>query len=202
MSPRISISFMRMNDSRLATKVQHIFDRLTNNVNFPDAGTATADARKTFGEYGSALSASEKGDDSSRRLKNEKKAELLQLLFVLAAYITSAAKGNASIMASSGFDLIKERGSRKSQDDLTFETGKVPGQVAITAKAVKGATSYIHQYASEPLSDASIWISVPSGSRKYKFTGLVPGNKYWFRVVAVGPKGLEVYSVAVPKIVQ
>lgn len=84
---------------------------------------------------------------------------------------------------------------------LEVELGP-PGEVTISVKRVRGARAYMHQYATEAPTSETVWINVGHTFPYNTFRGLKSFNKYWFRIVALGPNGQMVYSPFEARIVQ
>jgi len=122
---------------------------------------------------------------------------------VLAAYVDRIAKGDESIIVSSGFDTSKQPIPAQKQD-LTVVSGANSGTVKLVAKAIKGAGSYIWQYAKDNLpTDESAWIQAGfSTQASYELAGLTVACKYYFRVAAITNNGTTDFTSAVLKVVE
>jgi hypothetical protein len=122
---------------------------------------------------------------------------------VLAAYVDRVAKGDESIILSSGFNTSKQP-TPAQKADLTVVSGSNSGSVKLVAKAVKGAGSYIWQMAKDTLpTDDSAWL--PAGfstQASNELTGLTVASKYYFRVAAITNTGTTDFTAAVMKVVE
>ncbi len=81
-----------------------------------------------------------------------------------------------------------------------LESGINAGELLSKNKAIAGAVSYMHQYATEAEMNQENWKSVPTSKSSCVITGLVPGTKYYCRLVVVGRKGQIVYSDVVSRV--
>ncbi|WP_315817388.1 fibronectin type III domain-containing protein [Paraflavitalea speifideaquila] len=153
----------------------------------------------TIADYATLLSRAQTGDRIQIAFKNEKREALAQLLTRLAAYVTLAADGDEAIMVSSGFELAKEPGNRPpigTPENFLVNFGLNTGEMVSSVARVMGARSYVHEYTPDPIGPDSEWNKQFTTRRKYTFAGLVPGQKYWFRVAAIGPREQIVYTHA------
>jgi hypothetical protein len=69
---------------------------------------------------------------------------------------------------------------------LMIATSKA-GVDSLVWDKVPGARLYVMQYSPDPATDAS-WVTMPGGGRRRKLVGLVHGQKYVLRVMAMGAK--------------
>lgn len=126
-----------------------------------------------------------------------------EIFRVLAAYVDRIAKGDESIILSSGFNTSKQP-TPAQKADLTVVSGGNSGTVKLTAKAVKGAGSYIWQMAKGALpTDESGWTSIGFTTQaSNEVTGLEVATKYYFRVAAITNTGTTDFTSAVLKVVE
>lgn len=126
-----------------------------------------------------------------------------EIFRVLAAYVDRIAKGDESIILSSGFNTSKQP-TPAQKADLTVVSGGNSGTVKLTAKAVKGAGSYIWQMAKGALpTDESGWTSIGFTTQaSNEVTGLEVATKYYFRVAAITNTGTTDFTAAVLKVVE
>lgn len=126
-----------------------------------------------------------------------------EIFRVLAAYVDRIAKGDESIILSSGFNTSKQP-TPAQKADLTVVSGGNSGTVKLTAKAVKGAGSYIWQMAKGALpTDESGWTNIGFTTQaSNEVTGLEVATKYYFRVAAITNTGTTDFTAAVLKVVE
>lgn len=192
-----------MRDSDTITQGYRIVEKMENNPNFPDAPTALADAKKVLPELQSAVSDAKGRDVEAVALKNNKKAELIALLVVLAEYVTLTCKGDRVKLLSSGFPISGASSTQVDQviQELDVQLG-VPGEATTRVKRLSRARAYLHQYTTELPGSETVWHSEGSKFPYYTFSGLTSVSKYWFRVVAISAGGEKITSPIVTKVIQ
>jgi len=121
----------------------------------------------------------------------------------LVAYVDRIAKGDESIILSSGFNTSKQP-TPAQKPELTATSGANSGSVKLTAKAVKTAGSYIWQYAKDTLpADDNGWTMAGfSTQASNELTGLAVATKYYFRMAAITNTGTTDFTAAVLKVVE
>ncbi|WP_243350251.1 fibronectin type III domain-containing protein [Parabacteroides sp. FAFU027] len=202
---RILNSYERYSDSELSVSLGRIISNIKGNPSFPDPKPTVAEDENLKVEYDGSLSAAQSGDRVKIALKNEKRVEVIDLKHRWARYVELEANGSRTIMLSSGFDVSKERTSTVELDqpqNVKVFDGKNPGELVASCDGLAGAKSYIFQYTTDPLSDSSVWTNEPTTKSEFTFKGLKSGQKYWFRVVAVGSNDQRTVSIVVSRIVQ
>jgi hypothetical protein len=122
---------------------------------------------------------------------------------ILSSDVDRIAKGDETTILKSGFNTSKQP-SAIQKVDLTVMSGFNSGSVKLVAKAVKGAGSYIWQYAKDTLpSDKSGWISAGfSTQASFEITALTVASKYYFRVAAITNTGTTDFTAAILKVVE
>jgi hypothetical protein len=202
MKSKILRTYVRLKKGQLYVKASHIVSSIRKHVAYfaqPDPSLEYAE--QLLQEYLESLKAAESRDKSAVANKTGKYNLVIEFLDLLALYVAQQAKGNREILSASGFDISIESINRKT-GTMSIITGTAPGQVEVSAQAVRGARSYMHEFTTDPLIESNVWTQVTTTSRKHVHTGLVPGQKYWFRVVAVGLRGQYTWSEPVARIVQ
>jgi len=200
----ITNSFNRGRDGDLVNTSFLIIESVTDNTYFLNPIPALADIKKAAQEYQAALYNAAGRDQKLVSIKNDKRAVLRALLSQLAEYVSSVAKGDRTVLLSSGFSLTKAKGevaTLKPIDKLMVST-ETPEQAVISVKKVNGAKAYIHQYTTGAVTSESQWVSRTITEPWCTFTGLQPGVKYAFRVIAIGPGEQSVYSPIVSRFIQ
>jgi hypothetical protein len=201
MTNRILLTYKHISDARLPAMALFIIECMTGNAHFP-APTPTLDhLRDTAREFQNTYVRAQTGGKQAETDKDKQSAGLRSLLHELAAYVTKEAKEDRQKLLSSGFDITKERASRYPQT-IKIETGKKSGQVTSIMKSIPGAKAYIHQYTRDNPGDDTTWTQEISTSRKHVFKDLVPGARYFFRIMALGLRGKKTWSGMLDKIVQ
>jgi hypothetical protein len=126
-----------------------------------------------------------------------------EIFRILAAYVDRMAKGDESIILLSGFNTSKQP-TPAQKADLTVVSGSNSGSVKLTAKALKGAGSYIWQMAKGAIpTDESGWTTIGFTTQASNdVTGLDVATKYYFRVAVVTNTGTTDFTAAVMKVVE
>lgn len=75
-------------------------------------------------------------------------------------------------------------------------------ELVFSFRRVKGAKSYIYQYAPEPITDNTVWQSKTGTTTSVILTQLKSCIRYQCRVVAVGVRKQQVISDCVGRVVQ
>ena len=120
-----------------------------------------------------------------------------------AYYVLLTADNDTVIAISSGYEISKNPEPTppiEKPDAPKLESGLNPGELVSKGKPVTGAVSYLHQYATEVLMAADNWQSVACSKSTCLLTNLLPGIKYYCRIVVVGRKEQLVYSDIVTRI--
>lgn len=196
----VNVTFGDLSDAEFENRLQNIVLQLKNKTIFPnpfeglDALEASA---KVFSE---ALVQAMDGSRLAKARKNAARKEATKLLKKAAYYVAMVAGDDVTIVIAGGFDPRKPREPRSAvvaPENITLESGANPGEIIVSVKPVDGVLIYHYEYTTDPLSDISSWITEPDTRSSHLISGLKPGQKYWFRVAAVGVRGTTVYSLVV-----
>ena len=200
---RVSTKFKTRQDE-IGLVSECVIMKMENNPNFPNPPEAFAELKIASPEYQQALKDAMSGDKQMTAIKNNKKAIVLDLLEVLADYVTVTCEGNRALILSSGFDAEETGNGGKlssSNIKLEVELGEM-GEATTRVKNVRGARAYVHEYTTEPPTVASLWVSEGWAQSSYTFKKLSVDKRYWFRVVVIGSGTQRVYSPVVSRVVQ
>ena len=195
--PKLKTTFSRYTDADLEVLAGHVLTSMTGNASFPDPIPELTDLAAAITEYKESLIKAAALGRLNIADKNEKRQVLETLLTQLSFYVIYVAMGNVAILTSSGFPLTKERetSSLDSPGRIDLLQGKSTGELKVmTREAVKGAVSYVFEYADEPVTESTRWNYVPSSRSKYTLQGLTAGKLYFVRVGAVGRDASVTYS--------
>jgi hypothetical protein len=200
---KITYGFKLLRHSELITFGYRITGKVKGNPNFSDAPAEHAELEKTLPEYQDVHSKANKGDDESRFKLKALRTKTIGLLVLVAEYVAGKAAGDPVIIASSGFELNRARGTRsmKTIEKLQVAIDK-PGEAVTEVKRVAGTKAYIHQYTTDPVTVDSVWVNKITTSPSYTFTGLTSREKYWFQVIAIGINDQQTASPPVSRVIQ
>ena len=203
MKSKALINFSQLNDGSFESKTHTIISNLTGNASYPTPDPTLAVVTAAADAYTAALVKAGSGNRSDVADKNAKREELTLLLRNLADYVNFCAKGDRSILLTSGYDITRDPQptiiTKPENPEVT--NGSNSGQLQVRVKSVKGAKAYMFEYTTDDTMAAQSWYSTTSSAAKHLFDNLTPGQKYYCRVGAVGPYGQLVYSDAIARIV-
>ena len=201
---------LNLKDKSVPQKVQfmqQIIEAMTGNANFPNPSPKLTDVTKGM----DALSGSYT-DAQAARLTSVQKTDALNLvdadtdamLNLLASYVENASGGDAAIIQSAGMQVRSQAepvGPLPAPENLRPLEGDMPGEVALLWNPVPSAKSYTLQQTQNITVPAS-WVNVLNCTKgKLSVSGLVVGQRYWFRVAAVGSAGQGPFGEPASRIV-
>src|SRR5689334_15925774 len=111
MIPKISTSFGRYSEGDLAEKAQHIINSITGNAAYPTPAPTLATVQTALDLFNTALANQGTMGKQGTLIKNQRRAELEQLLNTLALYVQTQGGSDMVVLQSSGYDLQKGRGA-------------------------------------------------------------------------------------------
>ena len=203
MKNKILNTYKRNSDYDLLGGGYRIVEKMDSNPTFINPPGALELIKKLLPDLQASVNKAKGRDMEMVAIKNNKRAALIVLLTELADYVTLTCNGDRALLLSSGFEISGEKSDQPQAviEKLEVELGP-PGEVTTRLKRVPGARAYIHQYSNDPQAPNTGWTSEGSSHRSYTFKGLNSTVKYWFRVVAIGPAGQQVFSPVVPAVIQ
>jgi hypothetical protein len=185
---KLSLSFTKYSDDGLETKAEGILSLMTGNSYFPAPVPPLADLQVALTAYQTSIVEAVTSDKIKIANKRSCRIELETVLVQLGRYVMFVANGNELMLISTGFDLVKQPEPKVLEEPglVTVSNGISSGRLVVSIKRVKGAYSYLYQITPDPLLPNSTWTSMPLNRSTGIFENLVPGQKYWIRVAAVG----------------
>jgi len=163
-----------------------------------DYATATSTVDKLEAYYIS----SRDGSHQQMALMHQAKEEYDEVFRKLARSVDREASGDAAIILSSGFHLVKQPVFSK-KSELQVKSGDISGTIWLKRKAVNKATAYVWQYyvGAEVPAEEQWLFGGCSTQASFEMTGLTPGSRVWFRVAAVTREGMQAFTRPVMKVV-
>ncbi|MBD0277006.1 MAG: hypothetical protein M3342_06960 [Bacteroidota bacterium] len=201
----ITNGFDKLSGPDLYSRSQQILDAMATNPHFPDPTPTLATLTTKLTEFRDALSKAADGTPSDKAVRNQKRAELINLLHALGCYVLYTAQNDRAIALSSGYRIGKEQQPTpplQSPRNMQVADGPNRGELKAAVNRVIGAKTYLFNYAQEPISDTTVWNMQPETKRKTVLRNLESGKRYWVKVGVVGVRGQLLYSDAVSRIVQ
>lgn len=202
---KILNNFDKLSDSALSTNTGGIITSMKGNPYFLDPTPSLDEVTTAKKAFDDSLLAAKSGDRTKIAFKNEKRAQLIDLVHRLARYVEMIANGNRTILLSSGYDISNERNSTSEMgevENVKLADGNASGEMYVCCESVQGARSYVFEYTLDPLLDSNVWTSQTSTKSEFTITGLIPGKKYWVRVVAIGSYDRRSVSAPISRYVQ
>ena len=202
---RITNGFERLSDAALSARVSEIITCMTGNANFTTPKPSLAQMQTALDEFSTAVATAVSGSLLQKAIKNDKRQELIDLVHKLSYYVLFMAEGDETVARSSGFTIAKVYSSSADIDKpygLKLQNGLNDGELVLSFLKVKGAKSYIYQFAPDPIADDTVWQAQSGTTSKVTLKGLKTCTKYWCRVVAIGVRGQAVTSDVVGRVAQ
>ncbi|NOQ31458.1 MAG: hypothetical protein GQ570_10070 [Helicobacteraceae bacterium] len=193
---KVKISFKHLNEGTLAEFATSVCDKMQNNSHFKTPTPPIKEVQKATDAYSSSHTiAKEVTTKENTAIKNEKKAELTDLLSALAGYVNLASKGNEVALESSGFEMASSSsapiGVLDAPAEIHAKDGNNSGEIEISFSKVAKATSYIILFTKDADQENAKWDAKLVTKTKNLVTGLEEGVKYFFKVCATSAKSSE-----------
>ena len=202
---KILSSFNYGRDGDLVNDSGQVIQDMTKNVAlFPNPIPTVAEVIQAKERYEVALYNAKGKDTIMVTIKNKERDILRALLTRMAEYVTSVAKGDRMILLASGFSLTRIKGEVKTLKPIEklMVDIETPEQAVLKVTRVKGAKAYVYQYTVGAVGNESQWVSKTITEPLCVLSGLQPGIKHSFRVIAIGPGDQAVYSPIVSRFIQ
>lgn len=203
---RVKIDYLKVLDKKLSTLTGHVVKNMTGNTNFPSPPITPVQLRAALKDYIKALVATARGGIHETIVKDEKKAVVTSMLHDMAVYVNTTAKGNASLLARSGFPMIKQRGPVgviNAPERVKVKTRDFRKEIHVTVPRNPAAKVYIYLYTDEPVPEKNVdWKTAVSVSSKKTITGLESGDRHWVKVAYMATSDTLRFTGAISIIVQ
>jgi hypothetical protein len=200
---KVRLGFTSYAKAELIAFARGVLLKMTGNAGFPapDIAMKVIEAAVNLFEQHHIDSITSRSKQSVASAKESRKA-LEKLLHTQAEYVNRIADGNETIILSSGFETTKQPAA-KERPMMKISSNTEHGQVVIQCKAVKGAVSYIYQYAQDSLpATDDLWHQAGvSAQSKFVIENLKSDSHVWFRYAAITRKGQEAWSEPMMKFV-
>ncbi len=201
---RVIKTFKRLTDADLLAFGQNVTGKMAAAVaTFPNPVPSLESINNELDNYAALLQSSATRDKVQVQLKNISKFNLNQMLSQLADYVNTTTTDSA-LLSSTGFELNKlpQPITITAPENPTLTDGGGGGRLLLKFKAVKGASSYVFQYTSDPTLQENSWVSFPATTTSFTFTGLTKGTTYYCRALAVGANQQVKDSIVLNRISQ
>jgi hypothetical protein len=148
-------------------------------------------------ETDAAQKAAATGGSAERGTRDALWKELLDQLYLISLAVERASAGSRAIAGLSLFPLVKIREPKPAISSVgtpNAKPGPSTGGLLISLTTVIGAESYEYKLSTDPLLPMAQWASVGCGNVKCLVEDLVPGQRYYICVAALGKNMQCVYS--------
>ena len=196
MKQTLSTNFVPYNDADFLAFARNVVFNMQNNPHFPDPVPPLDTISELVNQFSDSLTDAATKNIVDITLKNQLRKQLEHQLGRLALYVMYVADESDAILVSSGYNLTKKPVGNKLEtpQQPTLRSGLNSGDITGMIKAVKGAKYYLFEITSGALTGDSVWEMHSCSRRKYTFTNLTPGQKYWVRIAVLGTGKQKVYS--------
>ena len=196
MKQTLSTNFVPYNDADFLAFARNVVFNMQNNPHFPDPVPPLDTISELVNQFSDSLTDAATKNIVDITLKNQLRKQLEHQLGRLALYVMYVADESDAILVSSGYNLTKKPVGNKLEtpQQPTLRSGLNSGDITGMIKAVKGAKYYLFEITSGALTGDSVWEMHSCSRRKYTFTNLTPGQKYWVRIAVLGTGKQKAYS--------
>ncbi len=164
----------------------------TGNPNFINPNPALADITAASDEAEVAFNNAKGGGKDETAILRERELALDIIITAFASYVDSVARGSDTIILSSGFDASKDpdpTGTPEQVTGLEASITQKKGEVELDFDPVRRVIAYIIEKSDTPDDAGFSQLAIVSSTR-FLVTGLESLRNHWFRVRAVGRRGL------------
>ena len=197
----IKLTLFKLIPTALLALIRHIIASLTGNPNFTNPKVKLVDMIALGNALEAAIEEATNGSREARILRDNLVFEAREMLKVQADYVRSECNGDKLKLASSGFELVKDRepvGKVGIPGNVKAFTGQAPGELEFSWKSVHGAHGYNMEKAVVDDKGNLTWSFLAFTTRTRNFlSGLDSHELYSLRVCAVGVNGPGLMSATV-----
>ena len=176
---KLALNIEGLDPSGIEVYANKIILALTGNPNFPNAEAYLPTLTTTKNELNLLITAALPNSVAI----NNKVKQLKKIVLLIKSVAEYECKDDEVIASTSGFD-IKELSLPKAKVFNAVQ-GAQSGSVDLVCPYAGNRVAYIWEITSDPI-NTNTWLQIKvTNNTAYTATGLIPGNKYWFRVKAV-----------------
>ena len=176
---------------------KHVHLNMTGNANFMTPVPTLANLLTATTDLETASNNAAGGGVLFTSIMHDKEAAFDELMTAMGNYVDGVAKGDETIIRSAGMEVKKQKtpaGVPAQVAGLEAHSGSMERAIDLNWKSVFGKLIYlVYMKADGEADDQYKLVAKPSKS-KVTIEGLISGNKYWFRVEAVGSAGTGALS--------
>ena len=200
---KVTVDFIKYSPINKANHYHTVIDHMSNNPLFPTPDATLIDAQKVADALDKAILAAADGSHLAISAMNDAVAAADAVFRILAAYVERIALGDETSILSSGFHFSKQP-VFANKETLVARDGSHSGSVLLDTIRVDRGVTYVWQMYKGKLPDNdSDWVQIGITTQtSFEINNLDIATKYYFRVAAVTPDGLQDFSAPVMKVVQ
>ena len=201
--PKVTVDFIKFSPVNKASYYHTVIDHMTNNPLYPTPDATLIDAQKVVDALDKAILAAADGSHLAISAMNDTVAAADAVFRILAAYVERIALGDETTILSSGFHFSKQP-VFANKETLVAKDGSHSGSVLLDTIRVDRGVTYVWQMYKGKLPDNdSDWVQIGITTQtSFEISNLEIATKYYFRVAAVTPDGIQDFCAPVMKVVQ
>ena len=204
----IVTGFNRLSYPNFLAQAQRIVSAMTGNPHFPEPWPAPtpslAQITADLASFSGVLAAVSSGDRTRLPERDSARTVLTSDLQQLAVYLQMVTKGDAALLATSGFDTRTPSAHPpvmvppSAPTELRLGRGEISGTLIAQVTRMRTAAAYDVQIASADPTVEANWSSVGTFAkcRRIELSGLTPGKTYSVRVRAINGAGPGAWTVS------
>ena len=200
---KVTVDFIKYSPVNKASHYHTVIDHMSNNQLFPTPDVSMLDAQKVVDALDKAILAAADGGHLAISAMNDAIAAADAVFRILAAYVERIALGDETTILSSGFHFSKQP-VFANKETLVAKDGSHSGSVLLDTIRVDRGVTYVWQMYKGKLPDNdSDWVQIGITTQtSFEISNLEIATKYYFRVAAVTPDGIQDFCAPVMKVVQ
>ena len=201
--PKVTVDFIKFSPVNKASHYHTVIDHMTNNPLYPTPDATLIDAQKVVDALDKAILAAADGSHLAISAMNDAIATADAVFRILAAYVERIALGDETTILSSGFHFSKQP-VFANKETLVAKDGSHSGSVLLdTIRVDRGVTYFWQMYKGKLPDNDSDWVQIGITTQtSFEISNLEIATKYYFRVAAVTPDGIQDFCAPVMKVVQ
>src|SRR5215813_6757742 len=204
--PRIKLNLRNLSVPDKVARGRQIVTAMTNNANFssphPPLSDVTA-SLATLEQAHTSLQTAKADVKAKTTTQLDAENKVNRILVQLAAYVESIAGNDEKIITSAGLETKIARSAPSvvtAPTGLTTTAGDHDREIDLSWKKVPYAKSYTIQFSPDPPTPES-WTHAAIATASFvRIENLTSGQRYWFRVAAIGAMGQSGWSEPATKI--
>ena len=195
---KVKLNLQKFSITELFEFARNIVTALSGNADFLTLDPPLADVSTAADNLETAYNNSQVARQDSQEkttLMYDLREALTKIVTRLGLYVENTSEGDVAKIQSAGMDVREEAGAStvpEVPDGLSATAGDMEGEIDLQWEPVTQAVSYAIQQSPDP---PGTWTQAAISTKsKHSIQNLTSGDKYWFRVAAVGSAGQSGWS--------